>query len=382
LCQFLKVRIKKKNYFFHEKINLVSEIILFSIDVKVNKNHFEKEGYYFKRILFKTNLLKTHILGSGCNTNIIFGILCQLWVHYIKKNLSISIKKRLLIVISSKEEREQLILSISHITALFSIDFLDCRKKSSFILIDKNFLVTLISDSIFSLMMNPQFLNLYGCVFIKGDYFIPHYHLSLVKFKNFNSLKSKSLQKILLFNRKIYRNRFFEKEIFSINTNSELFYEVSYFPHNQIIDISGNQSWKIHRLVKVCNNFNRSKIIISNSWGRCLLFCELVIKSIIKSKGEYKTFKIVKINEKICAIFDLDFCAQYYTCCISKKKELKVHNCIILFDICQEESFFLNFSKFLRIFKLINLSIHFLLELNKTWFFKIIKAIYSEHKNV
>jgi len=191
LNRLLKIKIKKREHFFHAKVNLVSEIILYSIELNVGKDYFTKEGHYLKGILFNSNILKIHSLGSGFNTNIIFGVLSKLWISYKNKYLLILRKKGFLLVISSKEDRLQLILSLSYVLEFFSIIFFGVGGGKISISTNKDFFVNLVPEKFFSLGFKPQSINFYGCVFIKGEYFIPDYHLILVKLKKFKFFNCK-----------------------------------------------------------------------------------------------------------------------------------------------------------------------------------------------
>jgi|AntRauMFilla1563_2_1112583.scaffolds.fasta_scaffold00650_4 hypothetical protein len=372
LNRLLKIKIKKKEHFFHSKVNLVSEIILYSIDLNVDKDYFTKEGHYFKGILFNSNILKIHSLGSGFNTNIIFGVLSKLWISYKNKYLSIPRKKGLLLVISSKEDRLQLILSLSYVLEFFSINFLGGGGGKVSISKNKDFFVNLVPEKFFSLGFNPQSINFYECVFIKGEYFIPDYHLILVKLKKFKSFNCKYLQKVLFFSLKVFITTLLRKKNFQLAPNSERFLNDSYFSNNQILDTSVNQFIKIHKIIKFCTEFKQSKVIISSSWGRCLLYCNLMIKSNRKFKLKCKNFQIITMHQNFYIIVNFDKFVQYYTSQCSKK--LEFFNQLILFDVCKENLFFLKFGKILKLFKLINLNIYFLLTKNKFWYFKLIKS--------
>ena len=104
----------KHNIFFHFNINLLTEIIFFSIDVKIFPLCFEKNGYFFKNILKGKNIFKINNLGSGSNLELILGILCNFWVGY-KKELNLPFRSKVThLIFISKEEREQLLLVLCY----------------------------------------------------------------------------------------------------------------------------------------------------------------------------------------------------------------------------------------------------------------------------
>ena len=168
-----------------------------------------------------------------------------------------------------------------------------------------------------------NFLRQSKSFFIKGDYFFPEYHFSILKMKNFNSLNNKNKQKVIIFSNQIFRNTLLKKknskQIFSFQN----FFLFSRFSPNQILDISFTQLNKIRRLINACIRFKCSKAIISFSWSRCLVFCKLLVKANKKIYNENKILEIIRIKDRLYLKLDFKNHHEYFSCNNIEKKTLK-----------------------------------------------------------
>ena len=332
LIKFLKIKRESKNIFFHDKVNLVSELILYSLDLKPSTFSIPKYGSIFKKIVNQDNFLIIQKLGTGTNINLIFCILCKFWVGYNKFNKSLVRQKSSLLCIISKEDRKQFISALLLISNIFYLKIKDDESIQG-VLKNKNFLIKVFSNKFSSNIFNPQLGWNVDSIFVKGDCFLPEYHLSFFKMKNLNLFKKKSTQRILMFREKIYGGIFITKCTLPIYLKINDPFIFTDFFCNQILDISANQFGKVHRLVKLVAKLNYKKAIISSSWGRCLLFCKLIIKLIHKIKIKHKNFQIIKIKKKLYLALKFEGNVIYFFCTILKSNIIKKFKVIIFFDI-------------------------------------------------
>jgi hypothetical protein len=148
---------------------------------------------------------------------------------------------------------------------------------------------------------------------------------------------------------------------------------IPYFLGNRILDISDGHFGKICRLLDISFKLDRHKIIVSYSWGRCLLIGRLIIKAIRRLLISHKTLEFFKIKEELYFVFNFENNITYVTCCLSKYKTLKKINYVILFDIYQEFMLSVDFLKFFKIAELISLSFYLFIKSNKMIFLKLFK---------
>ena len=149
---------------------------------------------------------------------------------------------------------------------------------------------------------------------------------------------------------------------------------IPYFLGNRILDISDGHFGKICRLLDISFKLDRHKIIVSYSWGRCLLIGRLIIKAIRRLLISHKTLEFFKIKEELYFVFNFENNITYVTCCLSKYKTLKKINYVILFDIYQEFMLSVDFLKFFKIAEFISLSFYLFIKSNKTIFLKLFKS--------
>lgn len=378
--KFLRIKKELKNVFFHDKVNLVSELLLFSLDLKTSLISIKNNGIIFKKILNQTNFVIIQKLGTGANINLTFCILCKFWVCYKKSDLSSSRQKSSLLCVFSKEDREQLISILFLISNIFYLKIIE-EETTQCVLKNKNYLIKLFSKKFSSDILGSQTGRTLDSVFIKGEYFLPDYHLPFFKMKNLNSFKKKNIQRILMFREKMYDGGIRKYKL----PNYLKFIVPSKFTDffcNQILDISGNQFGKVHRLIRLGVKLDHPKAIISSSWGRCLLFCSLIIKLIHKIKLQPKNLEIIKTKKKLFLVLKVEGNVICFFCTILNSNIMKNFKIIIFYDIFPTSVVKICFLKFYRILKLVNLNIYFITSSNKTWFFKGVKTFSSIKKSL
>jgi len=358
--------------FFHVRLNFVSEVILYSIDLKINYNYFEREIETIKKILKEKNLIIFRKFGGGSNFIFVFGLFFKFWLGYKKKN-SLPYQKKprfLYLFIFSREDQKQIIQSLVWITNVFYIKTGKKKVEENKIFKNKGLFVYIIPKCSRLFFFNSKLMKKSGGLFIKGDLFINDYHVFFIKFKNISLFKKKNLQKILIFIDTHSNNLFIGRNITHNYKNKNF---NPYFLGNQILDISDGHFEKICRLLDIIFKLDRHKIIVSYSWGRCLLIGRPIIKAIRKLIISHKTIEFIKIKEKVYFVFNFGKNIKYFTCCLSKYKTLKKINYVILFDIYQEFMLSVDFLKFFKIAELISLSFYLFIKSNKMIFLKLFK---------
>ena len=304
---------------------------------------------------------------------LVFGLFFKFWIGYKKKNsLPYHKKPRFFyLFIFSQEDQKQIIQSLVWITNVFYIKTVKKKVEENKIFKNKGFFVYVIPKCSRPFFFNSRLMKKSGGLFIKGDLFINDYHVFFIKFKNISLFKKKNLQKILIFIDTPLNNLFIWKNITHNYKNKNF---IPYFLGNQILDISDGHFGKICRLLDIIFKLDRHKIIVSYSWGRCLLIGRLIIKATRRLIISQKTIEFIKIKEKLYFVFTFENNIKYFTCCLSKYKTLKKINYVILFDIYQDFMLSVDFLKFFKIAELISLSFYLFIKSNKTIFLKLFKS--------
>ena len=277
----------------------------------------------------------------------------------------------LYLFIFSREDQKQIIQSLVWITNVFYIKTEKKKVEENKIFKNKGLFVYIIPKCSRLFFFNSKLMKKSGGLFIKGDLFINDYHVFFIKFKNISLFKKKNLQKILIFIDTHSNNLFIGKNITHNYKNKNF---NPYFLGNQILDISDGHFEKICRLLDIIFKLDRHKIIVSYSWGRCLLIGRLIIKAIRKLIISHKTIEFIKIKEKVYFVFNFGKNIKYFTCCLSKYKTLKKINYVILFDIYQEFLLSVDFLKFFKIAELISCIFYLFIKSNKMIFLKLFKS--------
>jgi len=369
---FFILTCKKKTIFFHEKINLNSEIILFSQDTGIFFSCFKKNLGFFKKILNRNNFYMIYRMGSGIFSNLVFSILCKFW---IKKKINKVVLNNEIgsLFFFSREEKRQLFASLFGKGAFFNLKIDGSEQKMIWANNKTRFIVKIFSKK-FSRNVVFNFLRQSKSFFIKGDYFFPEYHFSILKMKNFNSLNIKNQQKVIIFSNQIFRNALMVKKQFKQIFKFKSFFLFSRFSPNQILDVSFTQLTKIRRLINACIKLKCSKAIISFSWGRCLIFCKLLVKANKKIYTENKTLEIIRIKDQLYLKLDFKSHHEYFSCRNIEKKTLKRKVSAFFFDVCSKKSNITSFFEFLENIKIITFKIFFLVNSERRSFLKLVKS--------
>jgi len=275
-------------------------------------------------------------MGSGIFSNLVFSILCKIWIKK-KKNKVVSDNEIGSLIFFSREEKRQLFSSLFGKAALFNLRIDGSEYKMIWANNKARFIVKIFSRK-FSRNVVFNFLKQSESFFIKGEYLFPEYHFSILKMKNFNSLNNKNKQKVIIFSNQIFRNTLLKKknskQIFSFKN----FFLFSRFSPNQILDISFTQLNKIRRLINACIRFKCSKAIISFSWSRCLVFCKLLVKANKKIYNENKILEIIRIKDRLYLKLDFKNHHEYFSCNNIEKKTLKKNVAAFFYDVCSKKN--------------------------------------------
>lgn len=363
---------KKKSIFFHEKINLNSELILFSQDIGIFFSCFKKNLNFFKKTLNRNSFYMIYKMGSGIFSNLIFSTLCKIW---IKKKINKVVLDNEIgsFIFFSREEKKQFFGSLFDKGVFFSLKIDENEHKIIWENNKTRFIVKIFSRK-FSKNMVFNFLRQSDFLCIKGEYLFPEYHFSILKIKNFNSFNIKNQQKVIIFNNHVFKNTLVKKKQLKQNFIFKSFYLFSKFSPSQILDVSLTQTTKIRRLINTCIRFKCSKAIISFSWSRCLVFCKLLVKANKKVYIENRTLEIIRIKDQLYLKLDFKSHHEYFSCSNIEKMTLKRNFTAFLYDVCSEKNNITIFFEFLENIKTIPFKIFFLVNSERKSFLKIIKT--------
>ena len=355
---------KKKNFYF--KMNLAAEIKLFYIDSRNDRILDLKQNCFFKKILKNTNFLILQKLGSGFNSSLIFGILFYIW-NKKKKKLCLIRKEKALILSDSKEDRLQLATSLSNLLGIYSFDL---NQENH------NFSIGILSGRFFQNLSEKPLNCFPDVILFKGENFLSDYHKSIIKIKNISSIKRQTIKRILVFYHKItIKNLVNKKNLGKLSLPTNGLSKLN-FNCNTILDISSSQFTKIRRLIKVAINYRCTKIIRSCSWERCLVLCELMIKSLKKLNFACKNVEIVKVAKFSYLILNFGNYIQYHAPFIFKTKTGEKKSLTIFHDVDKKQEIYNPSLHFSKIVKTFHLNIYFLLRIESELFLKLLKSHY------
>jgi len=372
--------IKKKFVFFHYKISLVSEIVLYSKDLVNEFVVLDQKNPFYRQILKKKNFYIIQKLGTGSNLHLVFGSLCKIWVQYKNRSLSSHKRKGLVIAFSSREDRIQAYSIFQFTRNIFHFIIVTNCKRIRIILNNKLFFINLISFNLSSALLGGNKLAGVNFIMLRGNFFVPEYYLSFIKLKNLDSLKNQTIQKILIFNALVLKKVFYRKRKFLWNSNEMKIFNANFYKGNQIIDISDTSFSKICKIMGNIIRLKKPKIIRSYSWGRCLILSNLLVKTLKKSKIGCKNIEIVKVKNFFFIIFTFQSYIDYFTFHFFETKEINKINLVFFYDISENHEFLINLFEFLKIKKLFNIHIFFIIKLNKTFYHQLFKNCLFENK--
>lgn len=358
----------KKNIFNHEKLCLITELILFSLDTEVFHSCFKKNLYILKKVLLRNNFYIIYKMGSGTVSNLIFSILCKIW--FKQKIKMVPKTETESIFLFSREEAKYVFLSLSNRAKIFGLKIDETKDEfKTFSSIRKTPVIIIIFFKKIPKNDNFEIFKHTNIIFIKGEYLFPEYHFSFLRMKSLNLLKNQNCQKVIIFGSKVLKKTQFENCI-----NLKNYYSSFKFFPNQILDISSTQLNKIRRIMTVYIRFKASKVLISSSWSRCLLFCKLSIKTNKKIYSENKNLEIIRTKEQLYLILNFKNRYEYFSCNDIPKKILKKNINIFFYDFYFEKDNIIKFLELLKDIKLASIWIFFLLTSDDDVFFKIIKT--------
>lgn len=369
---------KNKSLLFHSKINLVSEIVLYSMDSINNRIQSYQKNYLYEKILKEKNFCKIQRLGTGSCLYLFFGILAKTWIcfnGYFSKGCK---KKGLLIAFSSREDKHQLISIFCSISNIFNFIIFTDTNKSFLNVKNKYFKTQIMLMNFTSILINHSLLKSNASIVLRGNFLVQEFYLSLIKFKNLSSYRTKSIQKILIFNKQVIEKIFFGRKKVIFYSNKMKTIESTYFLGNQILDISETSFVKIRRILENIIKLDKPKIIKSYSFGRSLILLDLLIKTVRKYKIKYKSIEILKIKKLSFFVFIFHTSTNYFTCNLLKKKKFRNISFIIFHDISQNHKIFIDQLEFTKTLDMINLNIFFFVRTNRTFFFQIMKCYLLE----
>jgi hypothetical protein len=311
-------------------------------------------------------------MGSGIFSNLVFSILCKTWIKK-KKNKVVSDNNIGSLIFFSREEKRQLFAGLFPKAAFFNLKIDESEQKMIWANSKTRFIVKIFSGK-FSRDVVFNFLRQSKSFFIKGEYLFPEYHFSILKMKKFNSLNIKNQQKVIIFSNQIFRNTLMKKKQLKQIFKFKSFFLFSRYSPNQILDISLTQITKIRRLINSCIRLKCSKVIISFSWSRCLIFCKLLVKANKKIYTENKTLEIIRIKDQLYLRLDFKSHQEYFSCSNFVKKTLKRKVAAFFYDVCSTKNNITSFFEFLKNIKIITFMIFFLVKSERKSLLKLIKA--------
>ena len=368
----------KKNMFNHQKISLITELILFSKDTGMFRSIFRKNLNFLKKVLFRSSFYIIYKLGSGIVSNLAFSIICKIWIK--RKIEIISRIETGSIFLSSREEAKQLFLSLSEKAKIFNVKMVEDEYKSISSIQKIPFSFKIFSRK-FSKNNGFEFFKQTNLIFIKGECLLPEYHFSFLKRKNLNSLIKKDCQVVIICEGKALKSISIKKTFSENCFNLKNYYSSFKFLPNQVIDISSTQLNKIRRIMASCIRFKGSKVITSSSWSRCLLFCKLSIKTHKKIFFQHENLEIIRMKEQLYLILDFHNRYEYFSCNYIPKKILKKNIVIFFYDLYFKKNNIIKIFEILKHLRSISIGFFFLLKSDDKMFFKIIKTSYFWKKN-
>ena len=284
-----------------------------------------------------------------------------------KKKLCLIRKEKALLLSDSKEDRLQLATSLSNLLGIYSFDL---NQENH------NFSVSILSGKFFQNLSEKPLNCFPDVILFKGENFLSDYHQSIIKIKNISSIRRQTIKRILVFHHKItIKNLVNKKNLGKLSLPTNGLSKLN-FNCNTIFDISSSQFTKIRRLIKVAINYRCTKIIRSCSWERCLVLCELMIKSLKKLNFACKNVEIVKVANFSYLILNFGNYIQYHASFIFKTKTGKKKSLAIFHDIDEKQEIYNPSLHLFKIVKTFHLNIYFLLRIESELFLKLLKSHY------
>ena len=164
------------------------------------------------------------------------------------------------------------------------------------------------------------------------------------------------------------------------NSNETKIFGVNFYTGNRIIDISDTPFNKICRIMGNVIKLKKPKVIRSFSWGRCLVLSRLLVETIKKSKTGCKNIEIVKIKNFFFIVFTFRCFTDYFTFHFLETRETAKNNLVFFYDISENHEFLINFFEFLKIRKLFNIHVFFIVKLNSIFFLQLFKTCLFENR--